>query len=119
MRTQSLTGQRQRGSAPVLTHRSGCGLSATMSTKTPPAEESAGRTDASLPRYLFVGINRNGVHHIARLSDGTWFAIRDGTIAFRGDLESRAELVDYYDTVADGSGWRLARQREAIAAVAY
>jgi hypothetical protein len=90
-----------------------------MSTHTPPAQESAGTTAASLPRYLFVGINTNGVHHIARLSDLTWFAIRDGTIAFRGDLESRAELVDYYDTVADGSGWKLARQREQIAAVAY
>jgi hypothetical protein len=90
-----------------------------MSTKTPPAEESAGTTDESLPDYLFIGINRTGVHHVARLSDNTWFAIRDGTIAFRGDLETRAELVDYYDTVADGSGWKLARQREQIAAVAY
>jgi len=78
------------------------------------------RTDPRA-KYIFVGIDKAGGHHIYRTSDETVMVIEGTTIAYKHDLDGRSinEWLDYvegkrgwgsqllYKTFADFAGDRL------------
>jgi len=57
-------------------------------------------------RYYELGTDTTGTTHVYRTTDETIFAIADGTIAYRFDLDAIEQSADTYMAfVAEQRGW--------------
>lgn len=78
-----------------------------MSTYDTPASKATDRTARVRPKFIFLGVDTNGSHHIAHTPSETVRIVHpDGSRANKGFFEGPVNgLDDYVDYVEELGGW--------------
>jgi hypothetical protein len=70
-----------------------------------PINQTTEKASPIRPKYIHLGTDQEGAHHVYRSVDESIFEIRDGEIENRYSIDGRSVVDDYVGWVQGTRGW--------------